>query len=74
MLGTRLRRVEDTPHPSANAVAAILLIKLFHLTGKDAYRDLAERTLRLFGPSAAAAGVHAGTYACALDAWFKTVE
>ncbi len=74
VLGTRLKRVEDTPHPSANAVAVILLIKLYHLTGRERYRDVAERTLRAFGPSAQAVGVHAGTYDCALDAWFNMLK
>jgi uncharacterized protein YyaL (SSP411 family) len=73
VLGARLKRIEDTPHPSANSVAAVLLIKLHHLTGGGHYRDAAERTLRAFASSAAAVGVHGGTYDCALDAWFNTL-
>ncbi len=73
VLGTRLKRVEDTPHPSANAVAATLLVKLHHMTGSERYRFAAERTLRAFASSSAALGVHAGTYDCALDAWFNTL-
>jgi uncharacterized protein YyaL (SSP411 family) len=71
VLGMRLKHIEDTPHPSANAVALILLIKLHHLTGREEYRAAAERSLAAFAPSASAMGVHAGTYDCALDAWFN---
>jgi len=73
VLGTRLKRIEDVPHPSANAVAAQLLVKLFHLTGRDGYRDAAERTLRAFAGSAGEMAGHAGTYFCSLDAWFRTL-
>ncbi len=74
VLGTRLKHIEDTPHPSANAVAATVLIKLHHMTGREHYREAAEGTLRAFASSAAAMGVHAGTYDCALDAWFNTLK
>jgi uncharacterized protein YyaL (SSP411 family) len=46
VLGTRLKRVEDIPHPSANAVAIMLLIKLFHLTGRENYRTSASSRQR----------------------------
>jgi uncharacterized protein YyaL (SSP411 family) len=35
VLGARLKRVEDVPHPSANAVAAVLLLRLHHITGSE---------------------------------------
>ena len=41
VLGTRMKRIEDIPHPSANAVAVMLLLKLHHLTGKNEYRNAA---------------------------------
>ncbi len=74
VLGTRLKRVEDIPHPSANAVAIMLLIKLFHLTGQEPYRAAAERTLRIFSSMVREMGIHAGTYFCGLDAWFSTLK
>ena len=74
VLGSRLKRVEDIPHPSANATAALLLIKLFHLTGREAYRGQAERALRIFSVAVNEMSIHGGTYFCGLDAWFFMVK
>lgn len=74
VLGTRLKRVEDIPHPSANATAALLLIKLFHLTGRESYRGQAERALRIFSVAVKEMSIHAGTYYCGLDAWFTMLK
>ncbi len=74
VLGARLKRVEDIPHPSANATAALLLIKLFHLTGRESYRSQAGRVLRIFSVAVNEMSIHAGTYYCALDAWFTTLK
>lgn len=74
VLGTRLKRVEDIPHPSANAVAALLLIKLFHLTGSEPYRSQAEKVLRIFFVAVKEMSIHAGTYYCAIDAWFNILK
>jgi len=74
VLGTRLKRVEDIPHPSANATAALLLIKLFHLTGREPYRRQAEKALRIFSVTVKEMSIHAGTYSCGLDAWFTMVK
>ncbi len=71
VLGQRLKRVEDIPHPSVNAVAVRLLLKLSLMTGNDEYRKKAEQTLGIFLPIAREIGVHAGAYFCALDAWFR---
>jgi uncharacterized protein YyaL (SSP411 family) len=38
----------DGPTPSGNSVAALDLLRLSEFTGNKAYRDMAERTLRLF--------------------------
>jgi uncharacterized protein YyaL (SSP411 family) len=73
VLGVRLKRIEDIPHPSANAVAALQLIKLWHITGKERYRDEAERTLAIFAGAAPGMGIHGGMYFCAVDAWFSTL-
>jgi uncharacterized protein YyaL (SSP411 family) len=74
VLGTRLKRVEDIPHPSANATAALLLIKLFHITGREIYRSQAERVLRIFSVAVNEMSIHAGTYYCSLDAWFTMLK
>ena len=73
VLGARLKRIEDVPHPSANGVAALQLVKLFHLTGVDGLRAAAERALRAFAPAAPEMSIHAGTYFSALVAWFGTL-
>jgi len=74
VLGIRLKRIEDVPHPSANAVAIMVLLKLFHLTGKDGYRRSAEQTLRIFAGVAREMNVHAGSYFCALEASFRMLK
>jgi uncharacterized protein YyaL (SSP411 family) len=74
VLGTRLKRVEDSPHPSANAIAVMLLLKLFPLTGKESYRAAAEKALKIFFRAAREMGVHAGAYFCALNAYFSMLK
>ncbi len=70
VLGTRIKRIEDVPHPSANAVAIQVLLKLSSLIGKKEYRYEAERSLRLFAGLARQMGIHAGSYFCALHAYY----
>ncbi|MGE5173842.1 MAG: thioredoxin domain-containing protein [Betaproteobacteria bacterium] len=74
VLGARMKRMEDIPHPSANALAILLLLKLSLLTGKDEYRKAAEQSLRIFAALARELGVHAGAYFCGLDAWFRMIK
>ncbi len=74
VLGTRLKRIEDIPHPSANSIAAVLLLKLSLMTEKGSYARAAEDTLKLFAGEAQAIGVHAGAYFCALDAYFHLIK
>jgi uncharacterized protein YyaL (SSP411 family) len=45
----RLKESYDGPTPSGNSVAALSLIRLSELTGRDEYRKGAERTLKYFG-------------------------
>jgi uncharacterized protein YyaL (SSP411 family) len=70
VLGTRLKRIDDIPHPSANSTAIMLLLKLHILTGEDRYQAAAGKALSLFAPAAAEIGIHAGAYYSGLDAWF----
>jgi uncharacterized protein YyaL (SSP411 family) len=72
-LGLKLKRIEDVPHASSNAVAILLLLKLSIMTGKENYRSVAEQTLKIFVASASEMSVHAGAYFCALDAWFNMI-
>ncbi len=74
VLGTRLKRVEDTPHPSANAIAIMVLLKLFSLTGKESYRAAAEKALMIFSGSVREMGIHGGSYFCALDSYYGMLK
>ncbi len=74
VLGARMKRMEDAPHPSANALAITLLLKLSLLTGKEEYRRAAEQSLRIFAALAREISVHAGSYYCGLDAWFRMLK
>ncbi len=57
---------EDVPTPGANAVAAMVLDRLFYMTGRDEYRERAGQTLRVYAGSAGKSGHFASTYALAL--------
>jgi uncharacterized protein len=74
VLDMRLKKIEDTPHPSANALAILLLLKLSLMTGNEQYRMLGDQSLSLFASFAREIGVHAGTYFCSLDASFRMLK
>lgn len=74
VLDLRLKSVEDIPHPSSNSRGILLLLKLFHMTGKDTYQHHAKKALEAFSPHAREAGVHAGCYFTALDAYFRMLK
>lgn len=74
VIGLRLKGIEDIPHPSPNAAAIMLLLKLYHLTDKNPYLQYAEKTLRSFSLRARDIGIHAGYYYAALDAYFKMLR
>ncbi|MFQ5957138.1 MAG: hypothetical protein ACE5KK_05145, partial [Candidatus Brocadiales bacterium] len=52
--------------PAANAVAAMVLDRLYYITYKDEYREGAERTLKAYAGSAEESGHFASAYALAL--------
>jgi uncharacterized protein YyaL (SSP411 family) len=74
VLGARLKRIEDVPHPSANALAIMLLLKLALITGKNKYRKAAEQSLKIFSALAREIKVHAGAYLCCVDASFHMLK
>ncbi len=57
---------EDTPTSAANAVAAMVLDRLYYITCKDEYRESSEHTLKAFAGSAEESGHFASAYALAL--------
>jgi len=72
--GIRLKRVEDIPHPSANSLAILLLLKLFFMTSKELYRQSAETSLRVFSSRTKGMDIHTGFYFCAMDAYFNMLK
>jgi uncharacterized protein YyaL (SSP411 family) len=74
VLGIRLKGIEDIPHPSANSVGIMLLMKLYYMTGKDKYNDYAETALKVFTKRARDMGIHSGYYFCALDAYYNMLK
>ncbi len=74
VLGIRLKGIEDIPHPSANAVGIILLLKLYFMTSEKNYNHFAEMALKVFSVQTKEMGMHAGYYFCALDAYFHMLK
>jgi uncharacterized protein YyaL (SSP411 family) len=67
LLQARVKPVEDAPTPSANGIAALVLVRLSELTGKDAWRERAGDLLRAFAGRVSELGLHAATFLLALD-------
>jgi uncharacterized protein YyaL (SSP411 family) len=74
VLGVKVRGIQDVPHPSANSLAILLLLKLSAMTGQGGYYLHAEKALKTFAPMVKDMGVHAGFYYSALDAFFNGVK
>jgi uncharacterized protein len=74
VLGLRLKTIEDIPNPSANALAIMLLLKLSAMTGKTEYHQYAEAALKRFTQYAKKAGLHAGFFYCAMDAYYHMLK
>ncbi len=74
VLGIRLKNIEDIPHPSANSLGIILLLKLYFMTEKKKYHDYAEEALKGFSSLAKYMSIHSGYYFCALEAYFQMLK
>jgi uncharacterized protein YyaL (SSP411 family) len=74
VLGVRMKITEDIPHPSSNALGIMLLLKLYHMTEKKSYYQLAETALKAFFLRAKGTGIISGYYFCALDAYFNMLK
>jgi uncharacterized protein len=64
-LDVRRKPMQDSPTPGANAVAAIVLDRLYGFTGEKLYRDWAEKTLEAFVGLVPQYGLFAATYGLA---------
>jgi uncharacterized protein YyaL (SSP411 family) len=69
--GVRLKVMEDIPHPSANALAIVCLLKLSYINDKDIYWRHAETMLKSFSPGAKDLGIHSAYYYSAMDKYFN---
>jgi uncharacterized protein len=64
-LDVRRKPFQDSPTPSANAVAAIALVRMQAFTGGDRYHAFAKKTLEAFAGIAPQYGLFAATYGLA---------
>jgi uncharacterized protein len=64
-LDVRRKPLQDSPTPGANSVAAIVLDRLYALTGERSYREWAEKTLETFIGPVPQYGLYAATFALA---------
>jgi uncharacterized protein YyaL (SSP411 family) len=64
-LSAQRKPFQDSPTPSGNSSAAVLLLKLHAYTDQPSYRDKAEKTLRVYAGLAEQVGIFAGTYGIA---------
>jgi uncharacterized protein YyaL (SSP411 family) len=74
ILGIRLKEIEDIPHPSANSLGIILLIKLYYMTEKVKYYEYAETALKVFSFKTKNTGILSGYYFCAVDVYFNMLK
>ena len=64
-LEVRRKAFQDSPTPSTNSAAAIVLARLYGFTGNELYREWAQRTLEAFAALAPQFGLYAATYGLA---------
>ncbi|MDQ3011210.1 MAG: thioredoxin domain-containing protein [Acidobacteriota bacterium] len=64
---TRTKDFYDNAIPGGNSVAALVLLRLSHLTGKQEYRQKAEQILKLLAPAMRRSPSAFGHLLCALD-------
>jgi len=64
-LDVRRKAMQDSPTPAANAIAAIVLTRLYGYTGNQLYRDRATETLEAFAGAAPKYGMFAASYGLA---------
>lgn len=69
-LAARRKPIEDSPSPSANGVAGLVLQRLHHLTGNDEYRLHHGELVRAFAGDATRMGaIFGGAYFLAAELW-----
>jgi uncharacterized protein YyaL (SSP411 family) len=74
VLGGKNRTIEDIPHPSANSLGIIQMLKLYNMTDKEVYYRHAETSLKVFSGRVQDMGIHAGCYFSALGAYYHLIR
>ncbi len=64
-LNVRRKPLQDSPTPGGNAIAMIVLDRLYSYTGERKYRDLSQAALEAFAGNAPQYGLFAATYGLA---------
>jgi len=64
----------DGPTPSGNSVAALTLLRLSELTGREEFKLQAEATMKVFGDAMESSPSSHTYMLCALDFWFGSRE
>jgi uncharacterized protein len=67
LLPARAKAIQDTPTPSSNGVAGIVVARLHELTAQGRWKERAESLLRAFAGRADELGLYAATYLLAID-------
>jgi hypothetical protein len=67
LLPARVKPVQDTPTPSPNGVAGIVLVRLHELTGEPQWRERVGALLAAFSGRAVELGLHGSAFLLALD-------
>ncbi|UCH44728.1 MAG: thioredoxin domain-containing protein [Nitrospiraceae bacterium] len=73
-LGIKIRGLEDIPHPSANSICIIVLIKMTNITKDQKYMRYAEDSLKAFSQRANDLGISGAYFFCALDAYLNILK
>ena len=66
VLAARRKPLQDSPTPAGNSLAAMLLLRLSEICGRNDLREKAEDTLETFAGVAEQFGLYAGAYGLAL--------
>ena len=70
LLPARAKPIQDTPTPSPNGVAGVVVARLHELTGDDRWRERGEELIAGFAGRAGELGLHAAAYLLAVD-WHR---
>ncbi|TLZ61456.1 MAG: thioredoxin domain-containing protein [Methanobacteriota archaeon] len=70
VLALKRKPVEDSPSPSSNGIAGVVLQRLHHFTGKEDYRARHDDLVRAFaGEGSRMGGIFGGAYFLAAELW-----